>query len=164
MERHVQRSSVSQHLAWARVGVVTAVLLLVGSPLIAQQQHATKQATSPVGTWRGTSLCLVRPSSCNDEIVVYRVTRLHARDSVSLDARKIVNGKEEEMGVLGCRFRPADARIECGLRNGVWRFVVRGDSLTGELRLPDGTKFRDVRTARGRASASRSRASLAPGR
>ena len=150
MERHVQRSAVRKRLAWARVGVVIAVLLLLGSPLSAQRQPATQQATSPVGTWRGTSLCLVRPSSCHDEIVVYRVTPLHARDSLSLDARKIVNGQEEEMGGLVCRFRPVSAQIECSMRNGAWRFVVRGDSLTGELRLPDGTKFRDVRTARGR--------------
>jgi hypothetical protein len=34
------------------------------------------------------------------------------------------------------------------MQNGVWRFMVRGDSLVGELRLPDDTKFRDVRTAR----------------
>jgi hypothetical protein len=32
--------------------------------------------------------------------------------------------------------------------NGTWRFTVRGDSLIGELRLPDSTKFRDVRAAR----------------
>jgi hypothetical protein len=50
------------------------------------------------------------------------------------------------------------------MRNGVWRFVVRGDSLTGELRLPDGTKFRDVRTARMRIGPTRSWAALAPGR
>ena len=150
MERPVQRSAFWIRLAWARAGVVTSVLLLLGSPLSAQRQPATQQATSPVGAWRGTSLCLVRPSPCHDEIVVYRVTRLHASDSLSLDARKIVNGQEEEMGVLGCRFRPVGAGIECNMRNGVWRFVVRGDSLTGELRLPDGTKFRDVRTARGR--------------
>ena len=158
MERHVQRPSV-----WMRLASLILPLLL-GAPLSAQRPPAARQTSSPVGTWRGTSLCLVRPSPCHDENVVYRVTRLTARDSLSLDARKIVNGQEEEMGVLGCRFRPADARIECEMRNGVWRFVVRGDSLTGELRLPDGTKFRDVRTARGRASASRSRASLAPGR
>jgi hypothetical protein len=135
----------------ARTGVVTPVLLLIlGSPLGAQRQPAVHQAPSPVGTWRGTSLCLVRPSPCNDEVVVYRITRANASDSLSFDARKIVNGREEEMGVLGCRFQSTSAQVECGMRNGVWRFVVRGDSLTGELRLPDGTKFRDVRTARAR--------------
>jgi len=110
-------------------------------------------AASTLGTWRGTSLCLVRPSSCNDEVVVYRITRLNAKDSVAIDARKIVRGQEEEMGVLECGVASggsADASLTCAMRNGVWRFTVRRDSLVGELRLPDSTKFRDVRTARAR--------------
>lgn len=129
----------------ARAAVLFLVsLTLVSSPL------ASQSTPTPVGTWRGTSLCLVRPSPCNDEIVVYRVAPVNARDSVTLDARKIVRGQEEEMGVLGCHFERKRSQLACGMRNGVWRFDLRGDSLTGELRLPDGTKYRDVRTARAR--------------
>jgi hypothetical protein len=80
--------------------------------------------------------------------VVYRITRVNAGDSLSVDARKIVNGQEEEMGVLGCRVAKGGALFTCAIPNGVWRFTVRGDSLAGELRLPDNTKFRDVRTTR----------------
>lgn len=65
-----------------------------------------------------------------------------------MDARKIVNGKEEEMAVLGCALTTASEQVTCTMRNGVWHFTVRGDSLIGELRLPDNTKFRNVRTAR----------------
>jgi len=103
-----------------------------------------------VGTWRGTSLCTVRPSPCNDEVVVYRVTTVNRPDSLSLDARKIVNGQEEEMGVIGCNFTTQGAKLTCTLPNGTWHFTIRGDSLTGELRLPDNRKYRDVRTARSR--------------
>ena len=110
--------------------------------------QATTAAPSAVGVWHGTSLCLVRPSPCHDEVVVYRITRLKASDSLSLDARKIVNAREEEMGVLSCALGARGRSITCTMRNGVWHFTVRGDSLVGELRLPDSTKFRDVRTAR----------------
>lgn len=130
-----------------RVLMVFAVLatLTTVRPLAAQ-------GTAPpaIGTWRGTSLCLVRPSACHDEVVVYRITATAVRDSLSMDARKIVNGAEEEMGVLGCRWSAPSAQVTCSMRNGVWQFSVRGDSLVGELRLPDGTKFRDVRTQRSR--------------
>jgi hypothetical protein len=102
----------------------------------------------PIGVWRGTSLCLVRPSACHDEVVVYRVARISGSDSVSFDARKIVNGQEEEMGVLHCGVDATGAALACPMRNGIWRFSIRGDSLVGDLRLPDNTKFRDVRTAR----------------
>jgi hypothetical protein len=115
----------------------------------AAAQTATGAAT-PIGVWHGTSICLVRPSACHDEIVVYRITPTPVRDSVSMDARKVVNAQEEEMAVLGCRFVERDAALTCTMPNGVWRFTIRRDSLVGELRLPDSTKFRDVRTARSR--------------
>ena len=103
---------------------------------------------SPIGVWRGTSLCLVHPSPCHDESVVYRISRVNATDSLSVDGRKIVNGQEEEMGVLSCGFDAPAGRVTCRMPQGVWRFTIRGDSLVGELRRPDSTKFRDVRTAR----------------
>lgn len=125
-----------------------AVITVVGGRRVPAQ--ATAGAANPVGVWRGTSLCLVRPSPCHDEVVVYRITRLNASDSLSLDARKIVDGREEEMGVLACRFAASDVSLTCTIPRGVWRFTIRRDSLVGELRLPDNTKFRDVRAARSR--------------
>ena len=103
---------------------------------------------TPVGMWRGTSLCTVRPSPCNDEVVVYRFATVSGRDSLSLDARKIVNGQEEEMGLLGCHFVAEGARVTCTMPNGEWHFTIRGDSLVGDLTLPDKRTYRDVRTAR----------------
>ena len=110
--------------------------------------QASSSTPSPIGVWRGTSICLVRPSPCHDELVVYRIARMKTADSVSLDARKIVNGREEEMGVLRCQV--SGARVTCAIPHGTWNFRIRRDSLTGELRLPAGTKFRDVRAARSR--------------
>jgi hypothetical protein len=104
--------------------------------------------TDPVGTWRGTSVCLVRPSSCNDEVVVYRITRMKRADSLALDGRKIVRGEEQEMGVLGCRLGPQSGQLTCTIPQGVWSFTARGDSLTGELRHSDNTRFREVRATR----------------
>jgi hypothetical protein len=112
--------------------------------------QASAEGSNPVGVWRGTSLCLVRPSACNDEVVVYRISRMRTSDSVSVDARKIVNAKEEEMGVLRCRLASLNASVACAIPNAVWRFTIRGDSLVGELRRSDSTKFRDVRAARSR--------------
>ena len=65
--------------------------------------QAPAPSPNPVGVWRGTSLCTVRPSPCNDEIAVYRITRVNARDSLSFDGRKVVKGQEVEMGgPIGC--------------------------------------------------------------
>jgi hypothetical protein len=127
----------------------SSLIAFVAVVVLAHRAPAQAAATvTPVGVWRGTSLCLVRPSACHDEVVVYRIAPVKGSDSLSMDARKIVNGKEEEMAVLSCAFAAKGASLTCPMRNGFWRFTVSRDSLVGELRLPDNTKFRDVRTAR----------------
>jgi len=128
---------------------VTIVAVASGPPRSATAQSAPA-TMNPVGTWRGVSVCLVRPSACNDETVVYRITPLKAPDSLALDARKIVRGQEEDMGVLACRVLRQNGEITCMIPRGVWNFRVRSDSLNGELLLADKTRFRVVRTKRTR--------------
>ncbi len=125
---------------------VVALASTLTRSAIAQSPVTPPAPITPAGIWRGTSVCLVRPSAWNDEIVVYRITPMKAADSLSVDARKIVRGEEQEMGVLGCRLAPPSDQLTCALPQGVWHFSVRNDSLTGELRLLDNTRFREVRT------------------
>jgi len=125
-----------------------AVASLLARGVGAQSPSRQPVATTPVGTCRGTSVCLVRPSSCNDEIVVYRIAKTNAADSLTMDARKIVRGEEQEMGVLTCHLTSPDGPLTCAIPQGTWQFRVRNDSLVGELRRPDHTKFRDVRAIR----------------
>jgi hypothetical protein len=127
------------------IAVAFAITLVFARGVSAQSPAA---APNPLGVWRGTSLCLVRPSPCNDEVAVYRITRTNAGGGLSIDARKIVKGTEEEMGMLDCSFAAPVAQITCKMPHGVWRFTIRGDSLVGDLRLPDNTKFRDIRASR----------------
>ena len=140
----MERSTISPLTVRTNIVALAAIFLLARGGFA----QAAAAAANPVGVWRGTSVCLVRPSACKDEIAVYRITRVNASDSLSLDGRRMVNGQEVEMGVLRCSFATAGARITCTIPNGVWHFIVRGDSLTGELRLPDNTKSRQVNTAR----------------
>ena len=125
-----------------------ALISLLAQGAAAQSPSRQTAAMNPLGVWRGTSLCLVRPSACHDEIVVYRIARTKAADSLTLDARKIVRGEEQEMGVLTCRFTSPNGPLTCAIPRGTWLFRVRKDSLVGELRLSDNTRFRDVRTIR----------------
>jgi hypothetical protein len=127
-----------------------AYLAAIISAALASRIPAQAARPDPLGTWRGTSLCQVRPSACHDENVVYRITRTITPDSLAVDGRKIVDAEEVEMGVLGCRFEAPSARLTCPISSGVWQFTIRGDSLVGELRTSDGTKVRDVRTKRSR--------------
>ncbi|PYP81052.1 MAG: hypothetical protein DMD35_03190 [Gemmatimonadetes bacterium] len=129
------------------MGLRSTITAVAGVFVLARSAHGqTPSAANPVGVWRGTSSCTVRPSPCKDEIAVYRITRT-THDSVSLDARKLVGGREEAMGVLACLAAPR-GQITCTMPNGVWHFTIRRDSLVGELRLMNDTKYRDVRAAR----------------
>jgi hypothetical protein len=128
-------------------------IALAAIPLItrgAAAQLATAPDASPIGTWRGTSACVVRPSACKDEVVVYRIALKGRNDSLSIDGRKIVEGKEVEMGLLACQLNAPRAYITCVIPTGKWRFRARHDSLVGQLRLQDGTLFRDVHAVRSR--------------
>jgi hypothetical protein len=125
-----------------------ALASAVAATAIAQSPVQPPAVINPVGTWRGSSVCLVRPSAFNDEVVVYRITPMKAPDSLAVDARKIIGGEEQEMGVLGCRLMPLSGQLTCTIRQGVWHFRVRKDSLTGEFRQLDNTRYREVRTIR----------------
>jgi hypothetical protein len=127
---------------------VTATIHVASIALARTAIAQSPTASNPVGTWRGTSACLVHPSPCNDENVVYRITPTRAVDSVTVDARKIVRGEEQDMGVLGCRLVPRSGQLTCTMPRGVWHFSVHNDSLTGELRLVDDTQYREVRAIR----------------
>jgi len=132
---------------------MSPLLLLLFGALATPARSTNAQRPAPptvLGEWRGRSTCLVRPSPCNDEVVVYEIRRdsTHA-DSLIMQADKIVNGAREGMGDLRCGWNaPA---LECPMRGGRWRFALRGDTLTGSLDLPDGRRFRDVLVTRSRA-------------
>jgi len=131
----------------ARTFIMTAVIVHLAGHGVSAQTRPGPAAL--LGTWRGTSSCTVHPSPCNDESVVYRISAGSRSDSAAVDARKVVNGQEEGMGILACRF-VAPNQLRCTIPRGEWRFSVRADSLTGELLLADSTRYRTVRAGRSR--------------
>jgi hypothetical protein len=100
-----------------------ALLIPLALAIAAQQ--------TPAGTWRGTSLCTPGHPSCHDETVVYRIRADSGR--FQIDARKIVAGQEEAMGIIACDFTAASGALHCPASYGTWSFTMRRDSLTGTL-------------------------------
>jgi len=66
-------------------------------------------AQSLVGDWKGTSLCQVKNSPCHDENVVYHISKICSGDSYQIDASKIIDGKENDMGTLNFSFNATRA-------------------------------------------------------
>ena len=128
-----------------------SLIALAAFPLItsaAAAQLATSPDANPLGTWRGSSRCVVRPSDCTDETIVYRIVRKGINDSLSVDARKVVDEREQEAGLLACQLNAPRAYITCLVPEGRWRFTVRHDSLIGQLRLLNGTWVRELHAVR----------------
>jgi hypothetical protein len=88
---------------------------------------------SITGIWKGTSLCQVKNSPCHDETVVYYITQVQGMDTFNIAANKIVNGKEEEMGVIGCKLDRKNNRLLSSSYNGLWTFNFKGKVLDGTL-------------------------------
>lgn len=129
---------------------VVAFAVLGAAPLHAQQDAI-------LGTWRGTSTCVKEDwnSACNDEQVVYQVTRVpNQPDSVSVDAAKLVNGKPEPMGTIVLGYDASAKRWSGEWSNSryhlLWSFQVSGTALTGTLvLLPSRQVARNISARKG---------------
>jgi hypothetical protein len=91
--------------------------------------------SSLVGTWKGTSICQVKPSPCNDEIAIYHVSKKDKPNSYHMVMNKIVNGKEEDMGECDYLFNRSDGSFSGhDEKYGVsWTFTIKGKNMEGEL-------------------------------
>jgi hypothetical protein len=108
-----------------------------------------------IGTWHGTSICVDRKTdtACKDEEVVYVVKGIRAvRDTVEMEAFKIINGERISMGML----RPAYSRssdlwtFELAARvHALWTFQVKDSTVHGSLvELPSKRMIRKVHASR----------------
>lgn len=84
-----------------------------------------------IGTWKGTSLCQVKNSPCHDEVVVYYITKTNT-DSCNINGNKIVNGAEDYMGTLPCKFDKKTNTL-MSTAYGLWNFKLEDGKLKGTL-------------------------------
>src|SRR5260370_27187826 len=89
-------------LAAARASACATILVLfmkIGALVLILCLRVSGAADSPVGVWRGESVCAGDSSSCKDEKVVYYVEAVADKpDSLFVRADKIVDGKAITMG------------------------------------------------------------------
>jgi hypothetical protein len=101
-------------------------------------------ASALEGTWSGESVCQVPGSPCRDEKAVYRVQRSTKNGKVPIDGGRLVNGKVVSMGVLEFDYDPRAQTLTCEYKQGVLRFAIKGDDMTGTLTTPDGVVYRRI--------------------
>lgn len=88
-----------------------------------------------IGTWTGTSICQIKTSPCHDEIAAYHITKGDKPNTYRMVMNKVVNGKEEEMGVTDYSYDVASKTLTSidSKRNATWTFHLRADSMDGTL-------------------------------
>jgi len=121
------------------LGALAAVCLFAAASLCFAADHS-----AVLGDWRGSSICLVKPSACHDEEALYHV-RAAATGQLSLQADKIVDGKPEEMGTSDCTYEAAKKLLHCAFERGYVDLTLEGDSLNGAMFLTDKTRWRDIK-------------------
>jgi hypothetical protein len=106
-------------------------------------QHAMPQIdTLLVGTWKGTSICQVKNSPCHDETVVYHISKNRGVDTFYVDASKIVNGVEDQMGILPFVYNKKTNQFT-STAYGIWTFDIKSAKLEGTL-FVRGALFRKI--------------------
>jgi len=97
------------------------------------QSGLTKVDSLLIGTWKGLSLCQLKNSPCHDETVVYYISKTVGTDSFYIRANKIVNGVEEEMGILPFVYDKKKNQLISTAYKGIWTLNLEGDKLEGTL-------------------------------
>lgn len=112
------------------------------SPPVSQ---GTENSRVPLdGDWRGSSICLVKPSACRDEEALYQIVKAEPL-RYSLKADKIVDGKPVEMGTADCHFDQSSQALHCEFPKGYLDLTLTDDRLEGAMFLPDKTRWREIK-------------------
>jgi len=130
-----------KHFSFIAAAVITCTFVCC-------QSHAQKiTIDSLAGVWKGTSLCQVKNSPCHDEIVVYHIAKGNTPDSCIVQANKIVNGVEEDMGTLLFKLDRANDELISSSYNSKWVFKLKNGKLEGTL-IHDSNLFRIIQLSK----------------
>jgi hypothetical protein len=114
--------------------------------LVAAGLFGQGDTNSPIGVWRGESLCTSsKPSACKNEKVVYYIEAAANRsDQVMIRADKIVDGQAVTMGEGPWDYDAAKHTLGMGPDGRRWLLKIAGKRIDGTLTMSDGEIFRKM--------------------
>jgi hypothetical protein len=129
---HIVKRRNPGYLYRMKIFLTTVLLIAVA---VTHSQEAKVTNDSLLGTWKGTSICQVKPSPCNDEIAVYHIAKGAKPNTYHIVASKVINEKEEEMGAFDYDFDASKQVLSYRdhQRNVVWTFKVGNHRMDGTL-------------------------------
>ena len=108
------------------------LLLLVCSSIYNNLNAQVNYDTLLIGVWKGSSICQIKNSPCHDETVVYYISKKPGIDTFYINGNKIVNGVEEEMGILPFTLNKKTNQL-ISTSYGLWTFTIKQRKLEGTL-------------------------------
>ena len=100
---------------------------------------------SPMGVWRGDSLCTTDAPACKNEKVVYYIEAVADKPGyVSIRADKIVDGKASTMGISEWEYNQAKQTLSWQANQRLWLLTINGKRMEGTLTVPGNVIFRRV--------------------
>src|SRR3954464_13319530 len=127
-------------LKWS---LLFSIILSLASTSNQAQNGVVNIDTLLIGTWNGTSICQIKNSPCHDETVVYHISKNRGADTFYINANKVVNGVEEEMGILPFVYNKKTNQLT-STAYGTWTFNLEGDKHEGTL-LVHGDFYRRIK-------------------
>jgi hypothetical protein len=115
------------------------------------QAIASFTDTLLTGTWKGTSICQIKSSPCHDEISVCHISKTGKEGIYRLIMNKMVNGVEEDMGVLDFTYDAAAGTLtyKDEARNAEWKFTIKGRTIDGTAYVK-GQLYRIIKLTKGK--------------
>ena len=121
------------------------VTLMAGGLVTLGTSPASAETSSPVGTWRGDSVCATDASACHNEQVVYYIKDVpNSPNLVSIQADKIVGGKPITMGAGEWQYDRVRSTLEWRMPKQAWLLNIAGSRMEGTLKHSDGTVLRKM--------------------
>jgi len=107
-------------------------LLLVCSSIYCSVNAQVNYDTLLIGVWKGSSICQIKNSPCHDETVVYYISKKAGIDTFYVNSYKVVNGIEEEMGILPFILDKKTHQL-ISTAYGLWTFSIKQIKMEGTL-------------------------------
>lgn len=108
------------------------LLLLVCSGISNNLNAQVNYDTLIIGVWKGSSICQIKNSPCHDETVVFYISKKTGIDTFYINGNKVVNGVEEEMGILPFTLNKETNQL-ISTSYGLWTFTIKQRKIEGTL-------------------------------
>jgi hypothetical protein len=140
----MDHSRLHQHTALV---MIPAIVLACSAMLVMGRDVGAslgRDGAQVLGNWSGQSICQVKNSPCHDEKVVYHITSSKDPGKVTVTADKIVDGRPITMGSGDYDYDNEKGTLVNESSRGIWRLVIRANTMEGTLTLPDKTLYRRI--------------------